>query len=103
MYGDSEELIGKWFKKTGKRSEIFLATKFAITGDETRPVNGDPEYVKECMAKSLSRLGGMPFHVLPLCYGTYSLAVDYVDLYYMHRYVPLSIVCRCYTLTFPKT
>lgn len=27
MYGDSEDIIGKWFKKTGKRSEIFLATK----------------------------------------------------------------------------
>jgi aryl-alcohol dehydrogenase-like predicted oxidoreductase len=26
-YGDSEVLIGKWFKRTGKRSEIFLATK----------------------------------------------------------------------------
>lgn len=27
MYGDSEDLLGKWFERTGKRSEIFLATK----------------------------------------------------------------------------
>ena len=26
-YGDSEDLLGKWFKRTGKRDEIFLATK----------------------------------------------------------------------------
>jgi aryl-alcohol dehydrogenase-like predicted oxidoreductase len=27
IYGDNEELVGKWFKRTGKRDEIFLATK----------------------------------------------------------------------------
>ncbi|QRW20709.1 aldo/keto reductase family protein [Rhizoctonia solani] len=27
IYGDSEELIGNWFKRTGKRDQIFLATK----------------------------------------------------------------------------
>jgi aryl-alcohol dehydrogenase-like predicted oxidoreductase len=31
FYGDNEELIGKWFKRTGKRKDIFLATKFAAT------------------------------------------------------------------------
>lgn len=45
-------------KKTGKRNEIFLATKVGITGDPERPTNGEPEYVKACMEKSLSRLGG---------------------------------------------
>jgi len=30
MYGDSEDLLGKWFKQnTDKRDNIFLATKFA--------------------------------------------------------------------------
>jgi aryl-alcohol dehydrogenase-like predicted oxidoreductase len=28
MYADSEDLLGKWFKRTGKRDQIFLATKF---------------------------------------------------------------------------
>ena len=46
------------FKRKGKRDEIFLATKFGFTGNADRPVNGDPEYVKESIAKSLSRLGG---------------------------------------------
>lgn len=59
------------FKRTGKRSEIFLATKFGIVPDD-RLVCGDPEYVPQALAKSLERLG-----------------VNYVDLWYLHRYVPL--------------
>jgi aryl-alcohol dehydrogenase-like predicted oxidoreductase len=27
VYGESEDLLGKWFKRTGKRDEIFLVTK----------------------------------------------------------------------------
>ena len=30
IYDDSEDLIGKWFKRTGNRDKIFLATKFGI-------------------------------------------------------------------------
>lgn len=68
-YGDSEELIGKWFKSTGKRNEIFLATKFGLASDiPGRLVCGDPEYVPNALEKSLNRLG-----------------VDHVDLYYLHR------------------
>ncbi|KIK64240.1 hypothetical protein GYMLUDRAFT_40526 [Collybiopsis luxurians FD-317 M1] len=65
VYGDSEILIGKWFKKTGKRGEIFLTSKFGFTPQGPR---GDPEYVKEQCAKSLERFG-----------------VSYIDLYYQHR------------------
>ncbi|KAG7440159.1 Aldo/keto reductase [Guyanagaster necrorhizus] len=65
IYGDSELLIGKWFKRTGKRNEIFLTSKFGITANGGR---GDPEYVKQQCAKSLERFG-----------------VDYIDLYYQHR------------------
>lgn len=46
------------FKKTGKRDEIFIATKFGSTGDPNRLVNGDPDYEKACMDRSLHRLGG---------------------------------------------
>lgn len=70
VYGNNEELIGKWLKKTGKRNEIFLATKFgagAGTGPN-RIIRADPEYVHEAFNKSLSKLG-----------------VDHVDLYYLHR------------------
>jgi len=64
-YGDSEDLLSKWFKKSGKRDEIFLATKFGVT---PKGINGTPEYCKEAFEKSLRRLG-----------------VDSVDLYYLHR------------------
>lgn len=56
------------FKRTGKRSEIFLATKFGFFFQDGRIVNGTPEHVRNAITKSLTRLG-----------------VDYVDLYYMHR------------------
>ncbi|VDC05602.1 unnamed protein product [Peniophora sp. CBMAI 1063] len=68
VYNDSEELLGKWFKRTGKRNEIFLATKFGVTFGQAKNITGDPEYVKAACEKSLKRLG-----------------VDQIDLYYMHR------------------
>ncbi|KLO13997.1 Aldo/keto reductase [Schizopora paradoxa] len=66
IYGDSEELLGKWFKRTGKRSSVFIASKFGFTPEHT--VNGSPEYVKQAVESSLKKLG-----------------VDYIDLYYLHR------------------
>ncbi|KZT18978.1 Aldo/keto reductase [Neolentinus lepideus HHB14362 ss-1] len=73
IYGDSEEIIGKWFAKTGKRKEIFLATKFGVVRppQSGRLVNGEPEYVKQCIETSLKRL-----------------QTDHVDLYYLHRADP---------------
>jgi hypothetical protein len=70
IYGDSEELVGAWFKRTDLRSKIFLATKFGIKSNPNGSIstNNSPEYVKEACAKSLSRLG-----------------TDYIDLYYCHR------------------
>lgn len=70
VYLDSEDLIGKWFKRTGKRDEIFLATKFGNTWrpDGTMKIRSDPEYVKEACEKSLKRLG-----------------IETIDLYYCHR------------------
>ncbi|KAJ6589504.1 Aldo keto reductase [Mycena capillaripes] len=67
LYGDSEELIGKWFKRTGKRDEIFLCSKFGFKLPSFE-VDGTPEYVKIATEASLKKLG-----------------VDYIDLYYLHR------------------
>ncbi|KAH8811190.1 putative aldo-keto reductase [Xylogone sp. PMI_703] len=71
IYGDSEDLLGKWFKsRPGKRENIFLATKFGnvLQPDGTVIVRGDPEYVQQACEKSLKRLG-----------------VSTIDLYYCHR------------------
>ena len=69
IYMDNEDLIGKWFRRTGKRDEIFLATKFAnMMKDGVMVQRNDPEYVKEACDKSLKRLG-----------------IPTIDLYYCHR------------------
>lgn len=74
MYGRgmNEQLVGKAIK--GKRSKVFLATKFGIVRTDdplVRFVNGKPEYVKSACEASLKRLG-----------------VDEIDLYYQHRVDP---------------
>ncbi|THH19409.1 hypothetical protein EW146_g1746 [Bondarzewia mesenterica] len=66
-YDDSEDLIGKWFKRSGKRDEIFLATKVGfVFGDKM--IDGSPEYIKSAVEKSLKRLG-----------------TNYIDLLHLHR------------------
>jgi aryl-alcohol dehydrogenase-like predicted oxidoreductase len=74
MYGPhtNERLVGRALK--GRRSQIFLATKFGIVrGDDpaVRGFNGRPEYVRAACEGSLQRLG-----------------VDVIDLYYLHRIDP---------------
>lgn len=70
VYADSEDVVGEWIKRSGKRDDIFLATKFALQrGPDGRfTFHSDPEYVKAACEKSLQRLG-----------------VDTIDLYYCHR------------------
>ncbi|KAI0315462.1 Aldo/keto reductase [Amylostereum chailletii] len=81
VYQDSEELIGNWFKRTGKRDQIFLATKCGIQLNSTGfTITGTPEYIKQACDKSLERIG-----------------VDCIDLYYLHRpdkNVPIEISIR---------
>ena len=72
VYMDSEELVGKWFKRSGKRNDIFLATKFGFT---PAGICGKAEYVKEAAEKSLKRLG-----------------TNTIDLYYLHRCVSLHLM-----------
>ncbi|KAJ9297234.1 hypothetical protein DTO271G3_4527 [Paecilomyces variotii] len=73
LYGDSEELLGKWFARTGVRNEIFLATKFAKTEEFAQ--DDDGQCIKDACNRSLQRLG-----------------VRTIDLYYLHhieRYMPI--------------
>jgi aryl-alcohol dehydrogenase-like predicted oxidoreductase len=67
IYGDAEELVGKWFERSGKRHGIFLATKFGVSPDR-KSLRSDPEYIQQACEKSLKRLG-----------------TDCIDLYYCHR------------------
>ncbi|EAQ88738.1 hypothetical protein CHGG_05357 [Chaetomium globosum CBS 148.51] len=75
MYGDSEDLLGKWFARhPERRDDIFLATKFGLTvgvredGSRGLLVDSSPEYCRQQCEKSLKRLG-----------------VSCIDLYYIHR------------------
>lgn len=71
LYGDSEDLLGKWFKRTGKRDEVFLASKFGFVlhpGDTRHTIDSSGEYCKKACVTSMQKMG-----------------VDHLDLFYMHR------------------
>jgi len=69
----NEELVGRAIK--GRRSEVFLATKFGIVRDPNDPTvrgfNGHPDYLRSAIEGSLKRLD-----------------VATIDLYYLHRVDP---------------
>jgi aryl-alcohol dehydrogenase-like predicted oxidoreductase len=61
-------LLGKWFAANpDKRSDIFLATKFAVSQAD-HSIDSSPEHCKRSCAASLQRLG-----------------LSQIDLYYCHR------------------
>ncbi|KAF7313167.1 Aldo-ket-red domain-containing protein [Mycena kentingensis (nom. inval.)] len=66
IYEDSEALIGKWFKRTGKRADIFIATKCAFMPDMS--IDGSRDNILKSAAESLEKLG-----------------VNCIDLFYLHR------------------
>jgi aryl-alcohol dehydrogenase-like predicted oxidoreductase len=65
--GESETLIGKWLKRSGKRDRVMIATK---VGMEMGPdaVGLSPAYIRRALEASLARL-----------------QTDYVDLYQSHK------------------
>lgn len=68
-YGDSKQCIGEWFKRTGKRDDIFLATKLGgVIVDGRLTERSDPDYIKEACEKCLATLG-----------------INTIDLLYIHR------------------
>ena len=65
--GESETIIGNWFAKSGRRQDIFLATKCGVDmGDGKKGLSG--RYIREAVDASLRRL-----------------RTDYIDLYQAHR------------------
>ncbi|MCA1653157.1 MAG: aldo/keto reductase [Sphingomicrobium sp.] len=73
--GESETVIGKWLKRSGKRDKVVIATKVGfLDGKLADVVDGeyvaslDPHVIARACDASLQRLG-----------------VDVIDLYYQHR------------------
>jgi len=69
-YGKTEEVIGNWFEKTKKRSEVILATKVAGPGLSWIRGGGnqyDEKNLNKAVDQSLKRL-----------------KTDYIDLYQLH-------------------
>src|ERR1700690_845832 len=75
IYGPftNEELVGRAIE--GRRSDVFIATKFGIVRDagdaRVRGISGSADYVRSSVEGSLKRLG-----------------VETIDLYYQHRIDP---------------
>lgn len=69
-YGATEKIIGSWFKKTGNREKVVLATKIAGGGEYTAHIRKDgfsKRALTEALEGSLKRL-----------------QTDYIDLYQLH-------------------
>jgi aryl-alcohol dehydrogenase-like predicted oxidoreductase len=69
--GETERIIGSWFKKSGHREKIILASKIAGPAAFTQHIRTDKSYSKKtidtAVEKSLKRL-----------------QTDYIDLYQLH-------------------
>ena len=69
-YGETEKIIGTWFKKNNNRSSIILASKIAGPGSYTKHIRStgfSKTALNEALNNSLKRL-----------------QTDYVDLYQLH-------------------
>lgn len=69
-YAETERIIGRWFKKTGNRDKIVLASKIAGPGDYTahiRTTGFSSDALKDAVNQSLKRL-----------------KTDYIDLFQLH-------------------
>lgn len=65
--GESETIIGKWFVRSGKRDQVFIATKLGMDmGDGKQGLA--PKYIAEAVEASLRRL-----------------QTDRIDLYQSHK------------------
>lgn len=70
--GESETIIGKWLKQSGKRSEVIIATKLGKNAPGGKPLLSR-EYMLKTVEESLSRL-----------------QTDYIDLYQSHDDDPVT-------------
>ena len=72
--GESETILGRWIKRSGKRDQIVIATKVGMDmGGHEKGLSA--AYVKRAIDRSLQRLG-----------------VDHIDLYQTHKDDPATPV-----------
>ena len=83
VYGNglSEEILGRWLKRSAKRASLVVATKFRMSmGEGPNDKGGSRLHVMQAVEASLKRLG-----------------VETIDLYQMHaqdRHVPIEETLR---------
>ena len=70
-YGETENIIGEWFKKTKKRDKVILATKVSGPTSKEYIRGGGCSYDKKSMSEALEK-------------SLKRLQTDYIDLYQLH-------------------
>jgi aryl-alcohol dehydrogenase-like predicted oxidoreductase len=69
--GRTEEIIGTWFKKSGKREEMVLASKVAGPDEAMKHIRENLGFSKDAIADALHK-------------SLKRLQTDYIDLYQLH-------------------
>ena len=70
-YGETENIIGEWFKKTRKRDKVILATKVSGPTSKEYIRGGGCSYDKKSMSEALEK-------------SLKRMQTDYIDLYQLH-------------------
>ena len=70
-YGETENIIGEWFKKTKKRDKVILATKVSGPTSKEYIRGGGCRYDKKSMSEALEK-------------SLKRMQTDYIDLYQLH-------------------
>ncbi|GAA4710005.1 aldo/keto reductase [Phytohabitans rumicis] len=78
--GESEELLGRWFARTGKRDDVFLATKGSAWVHDPDEVRGKSW---DLIARNFEGAGGDTLR-RAIDDSLRRLGTDHVDLYYVH-------------------
>ncbi|TDN95507.1 aryl-alcohol dehydrogenase-like predicted oxidoreductase [Salegentibacter sp. 24] len=69
--GSTEEIIGSWFKKSGKRQEVVLASKVVGPGNSMDHIRENLGFTKKAVTDALHK-------------SLKRLQTDYIDLYQLH-------------------
>lgn len=73
--GQSEQFIGEWMEKTGRRSEMVVATKYTLSPKAGQPVQ----------QSNFGGTGSKSMH-LSIEESLKNLRTDYIDIYYVHAW-----------------